>query len=293
MCEIEFPITDNLEARKITFINQLFIETEDQEYVSARWAFDNGIFYSCYTQSAQAIEKYMKAALLLNDVDTKKYGHDLVRLWDDIKQLDNRNILPFKFSWPEVQNRDKLWFEDENADDFIKYLSVFGSPDNRYGSFGTNLDGSLIFAIDSICVSIRKLIRTSNFCIKDLYEHNNDTHFASNKITEIKDWMLSPNFLLERLVSDTLIQIGEKKELRHVFKNMNFAFAPDYSDHSGSFGGYHSISFPIHNYLVRHRKLDTSEENNSVIDQLDAWVRSHIFLSKQVKSSLATSDDET
>ncbi len=286
MSEAEFPINNSLEARKILIINQLFIETADQEYVSARWAFNNGMFYPCYTLSAQAIEKYMKAVLLFNDCDTRTYGHDLIRLWQDIKQFDVENILPQKLSWPEVQNNNKLSFEGKSTDDFIKYLSVFGSPDNRYGSFGTNLDGSLIFAIDSICFSIRKLIRINNFCSEDIYEHNKNEHFSSNEISETQSWMLSPNFLLERLASDTLIQVGEKRELRHIFKNMNFAFAPNYVDHSGSFGGFHSISFPIHNFLVRHRRLDNSDENNAVIDQLEAWVMDHIFISKQVKSSL-------
>lgn len=276
----------SLEHRKVILISQLFIDPADQDYVCARWAFNAGMFYSYYALAAQAIEKYLKAALLHRNQDTSEYGHDILKMWNDLRKLKTGTPLPEKLSWPDLTSKNKMVFQDKKCAVFLKYLSVYGSPDNRYGTYGNDLDGSIIFACDYLCYVLRRYIRHNSDHTNDIFALYQSLAWSDETIENLRDWMLGPNFLLERLFDEKRLHIGENKKLRNAFKNMNLSFAPDYEHTHGSFGGSIYIGAPLGNLLVRQRELDSSAENNTVIDALADWVSQNVFINKNLRNEL-------
>ena len=55
-----------LDVLKNNVVKELFLKTADQTYVVARWCFLNRLYLEFYWNGLHAVEKYLKAALLLN-----------------------------------------------------------------------------------------------------------------------------------------------------------------------------------------------------------------------------------
>jgi hypothetical protein len=64
----------------------MFVSTADQNYMLARVAFFDGLDLDFFWLSLHALEKYYKAALLMNGQEAKSYGHNLVELHQALPQ---------------------------------------------------------------------------------------------------------------------------------------------------------------------------------------------------------------
>ncbi len=73
-------ILDDSFADKHSIINELFIATADDNYVLARSCFHQHLNVDFFWLAVHALEKYLKAVLLLNGKTAKSYGHDIVKL---------------------------------------------------------------------------------------------------------------------------------------------------------------------------------------------------------------------
>lgn len=65
---------------------QMFVATADQNYILARTAYFNELDVDFFWLSAHALEKYLKAILLLNGRSAKNYGHNIIDLYEDAKK---------------------------------------------------------------------------------------------------------------------------------------------------------------------------------------------------------------
>jgi hypothetical protein len=119
-----------------SIVEELFIKTADDNYVAARWCFTYGLDVDFFWLAVHALEKYLKAALLLNGRSArsykaggkeKTYGHDIVRLYGDVQPLAPE-LLPTKMTCPTEIN-DPQWYE-EPAERFIARLYDMGHADN-------------------------------------------------------------------------------------------------------------------------------------------------------------------
>src|SRR5207249_1022528 len=64
--------------------------------------------------------KYLKAVLLLNRKSAKAYGHDIAKLYANVRPLAPE-LFPTTLAKPEARMPDEYWHR-EGADDFIKRL---------------------------------------------------------------------------------------------------------------------------------------------------------------------------
>ena len=87
---------DELYPYRHSIVDELFIKTADDNYVTARWCYANGFDVDFFWLAVHALEKYLKAVLLLNGRSGKKatvagkkfnYRHDIVLLYADVKPL--------------------------------------------------------------------------------------------------------------------------------------------------------------------------------------------------------------
>ena len=70
-----------------SLIFKLFTEAADEDYIVARVAFQFGLPNQFSWSAQQAIEKYLKGALLLNGISVKKSRHNIVNLFSEIRKL--------------------------------------------------------------------------------------------------------------------------------------------------------------------------------------------------------------
>lgn len=57
-------------------------DSADRDYISARAMYKLEIDDKFFWHVQQALEKYLKAILLFNEIKVKKQGHDLVKLYN-------------------------------------------------------------------------------------------------------------------------------------------------------------------------------------------------------------------
>jgi len=121
-------------AGKHSIVNEFFVKTADDNYVAARWCFVEGLDVDFFWLAVHVLEKYLKAALLLNGRPAKSYSHDIVKLYAAVAPLAPE-LLPKKLPKPE-QFDDDLHWREETPEVFLKRLYGDGQPGNRYQLFG-------------------------------------------------------------------------------------------------------------------------------------------------------------
>lgn len=113
----------------------------DQDYITARVCYKNGLMLQFYWSSLQAIEKYFKSILLFHRIDSKNFSHDLSKLYAAIA-----NIEALDFSLTTKQEK------------FLNLVDEQGN--NRYLTMPTYFKGFEIVDLDEIVWSIRGFCRT-------------------------------------------------------------------------------------------------------------------------------------
>ncbi len=109
-------------AIRRSFARQCFLDIADYDYIGARTLFRNECWDQFLHLAHQSIEKYLKAILLFNDLDTRKGGHDLEELL--------KNVNSIKFVSLEEETKD--FIKEINSVRFVRYLSAPISGERDY-----------------------------------------------------------------------------------------------------------------------------------------------------------------
>jgi len=274
----------SLDERKSTLIQSCFLEMADMDYLAARWTYHNGIFHNFCWLAAQCIEKYLKAALLYNNKTSKGLRHDLNNLYSAISDIDPK-FSSLIISMPNTTGGGRENWHEKPMSLFVNYLNSYGSPDGRYSLTGVFINGPVIHPLDSLCAHLRRFIRHNNFISSDLFQWSETKNYFHDRIGLDSDWMVSNNLLLEQLFAHKY-HVGQTKELRSTFQNMNFAFFTEHHNDETTFGGQCFTLAPMVNHLFRLPVLDNSEENIRIVDELRVWAAANITLSKEIQAAL-------
>lgn len=144
----------NLNHFKSVFAHKFFVAPADRNYFLARFAKIYGMHEEFWWQSLQAIEKLLKAGLVLNGHSVKQgYGHDIEALWkshlDIFGECAVRGLLK-----PEKMSAD-LW-QDRSLEYFISSVNQMGQPDSRYGLVSYSNSKDDIFKLDQLICELRR-----------------------------------------------------------------------------------------------------------------------------------------
>ena len=168
-----------IDEQKKSIVGGFFIDTADDNYVTARWCFSEWLNVDYYWLAVHALEKYMKAALLLNGRSSTGYGHDIRKLYKELLQFASE-FLPQSLQkpvWPVVDS----WV-DEECKEFIARLYDKGNADNRYQMHGYEKEPDDLIKLDLVVFSLRRLcvplegyaIKDKKLTYRDLLKHNSD-----------------------------------------------------------------------------------------------------------------------
>lgn len=224
---------DELYPYRHSIVNELFIKTADDNYVTARWCYANGFDVDFFWLAVHALEKYLKAVLLLNGCSAKaaivagkksNYGHDIVRLYADVKPLAPE-LLPVALICPsEIDNSS---WHDATPEQFVQRLYNMGHADNRYQLTGYVLREGDLYKLDQLVFAVRRLCRPL------------EAHFFGKKQAGLLDKSFRQRMTKDHPVSANLYSrleeiMGGKRgqEAKHTALNYNFPFAPKDYEHS-------------------------------------------------------------
>jgi HEPN domain len=153
-------IQSSAERNVVDVIYESFVVPGDQDYLMSRLLAQKGLPRGFYWAAAQAIEKYLKAFLLIRGVSVKNKSHGINNLFKEAIKIDTSlahfNILPHPII--QVENSVSQHLKTFVRSDFINDIAKHGCPDNRYNAFGVEYNIGHLFAMDSLAFQLRREI---------------------------------------------------------------------------------------------------------------------------------------
>lgn len=267
----------NIATSKNSITHDLFVRTADENYITARWCAVNGLNTDFLWLATHALEKYLKAVLLINGKSSKGYNHDIVKLYEKVKKIGG-TLLPKKLSQPV--NLDISNWRDRSADDFIEQLCRNGNPHNRYLIFGYTTEREDIFMLDAMVFAIRRLI-----CPLDDF-----VFFGphSPKFTHREELNRQPEYFGRMgMPLDKLISARKDSDTRTAALNLNMAFAPKNFPHTPMRNG-----FSARNPAIVRRVLKPLDSDNAASAaegvEIARWLVSNVKLDRDVEGQIET-----
>jgi hypothetical protein len=205
------------ETYKYDLILDLFVRTADENYIAARWCAANGLYTDFLWLAVHALEKYLKAVLLMNGRSSKAYGHDITRLYAEVKTLA-ATLLPDRNPRPDHITPGP-WHEVST--EFILHLWRNGNADNRYLIYGYASGTHDVSRLDQMVFAVRRLI-----CPLDEFV----VALGGTILGRTHRQLLERNpgyYLRTAMPLDDLIRGKGTPEARSAGLNQNFAFAPN------------------------------------------------------------------
>jgi HEPN domain-containing protein len=164
-----------------------FRDTADQDYVVARMAYRALLYAQFHWSALQAVEKYLKAILLLNRIRARDVSHELE------KALEYAKELPF-----ELRLTDQTVEFLEHLDSFAKF---------RYLESSYHVIGHKIVRLDRAVWEIRRYCRVLGHVVTlDEHEGRRRLEKELDRIRRSEDapphLFRLPGGLLERIIDD-------------------------------------------------------------------------------------------
>jgi hypothetical protein len=256
------PVTNSL-------VERMFIATADQDYILARWAAINRLDINFLWLGLQAVEKYLKAILLLNGRSAKKYRHNVERLYKAVLRLDSVTFGPL--TKPTALFLDEIPWSDESIFQFLKRLNRIGDPNNRYMLYGFFVQTEDLFKLDQLIWAVRRHCRPFAETILA-----GEKRIKINWIDRLKKdpsfWQLDNNFLIEKLVD------GEASTRREALMELNLPFAPNRS-HTLTGWRLTSAAGPLDDWILSLKSKDIEVRRHA--KNILKWVAENITLARK------------
>lgn len=281
---------DRAHAEKSRITRELFIHTADDNYIAARWCFVEAPNVDFFWLAVHALEKYMKAVLLLNGKSaksfkdaagkTQRYGHDIEALYTQVHLLAP-NLLPATLSKPD--DIDIAHWHVETTEQFIARLHRNGNADNRYLIFGFTQMMDDLIKLDRMVYAIRRLCRPMDAYF--LAKERNGTNNPSNRdiLASNPDyWRVAADLPLEKVVA-----AKGREGLQPIVLNMNIPFAPKDYEHKGLPGRTSARNPVLHRALLDPlQSTHLTPEQRATVSDLRDWVLDNIQLPPEVKQQI-------
>ena len=287
--------TKRIHAERSLIVREIFVDTADDNYIAARWCFVEGLNIDWFWLSVHALEKYMKAALLLNGLSAKNYrdavgkpqsyGHDIVALYERVKSFAS-DLLLNNLVKPEQLELDH-WL-DETPEVFLGRFYSNGNADNRYQIFGFVQHSEDLFKLDSMIFALRRLCVPLDAYLlgKRRPGKRNPTH-RDVLAKQPRYWSVSSVSNLEKTANG---RRGDR--LCNVLLKFNFPFAPNNFRH-GTMRSGTAFHNPV---LVRSilEPLESAPDSHAATAaaELCGWVLDNIRLPPDVAAQLRRAKPE-
>ncbi len=270
-----------LNALKNNVVTQLFVDQADQDYILARMAYHKSLFTGFFWSAGQAMEKYLKASLLLNERTAKLRDHNIIALFDLVKEYA-ADLLPNQLTKPP-QFGDLPWRE-ETPVEFITRIEQYVNPHNRYNIFGYSTRYEDIFHLDQLIFSLRRI--TFQFDAYPFLGRSDGREGVPQTVRELLEKIAdySPRNANSRLHK----LIDSDEDLRYAALNLNFPFTPLEYDHQwDDMKLVFSMAAPVlYTRIIGRVDKQQATPGDTNAAALADWILENIILPGDVKNEV-------
>ena len=268
-----------LDVLKNDVVTYLFVDMADQDYILARISYHEQMANSFFWAAGQAIEKYLKASLLLNGKSSKGYKHDLVKLFEAVNQYAS-DLFPERLTKPS-QLRTALWHEEETPVEFLKRIKPYTDPNSRYNIFGYILSPEDLFHLDQFIFAARRVA----FRL-DAYPFLGQPKYRQGVPQTVREMLVrSPKYKPRKNLLDKIKKANSNHKLYDAALSFNFPFAPDDYDHKQIQIGSNWAGPVLYRRIFALLEKPRSSLDTDAADLAD-WVVENISLPKELKQKL-------
>ncbi|MDP8800903.1 HEPN domain-containing protein [Serratia marcescens] len=171
-----------------------FRNIADQDYIAARICHRNGLTLQFLWMAQQAVEKYLKAILIYNGIETQHLSHHLKKSINKIIEIPGMTL-------------------DLSTDvlNFITYLDHQGP--NRYLEKEMYTHGDELLKLDKCVWEIRRYCKVLNYSIN--LREGESVNLFKNEIEIIHRWKASKNKHLFKINNGYLEMVLESKSKKY------------------------------------------------------------------------------
>lgn len=207
---------------------KFFVKPADDNYLIARWLLISGFHREFFWQASQAVEKYLKAGLILQDISVKNKSHNLGKLYQ--QHLSAFADLSFKhFEKPNKLN-SHIW-SNQTVSGYLFQLERLGSPDSRYGLGNWYRSSDDLFKLDQICWHLRRVTIGLDWRPDEDLPCDQKFNGATFRELLLIDPLFEPRQPIEKL-SMPLAEVGQTRgDLLHAW---NFEYTRSDTDYEKS-----------------------------------------------------------
>lgn len=236
-------------ASKTNLVHELFVRTADENYITARWCAMNQLHTDFLWLAVHALEKYLKAVLLMNGCSSRGYGHDVVRLLAEVRGIAG-DLLPTQLEKPT--DLEIYHWRERTPETFVEHMLSNGNADNRYLIYGFVTSGQDLHMLDQMVFAVRRLICALDARVFPSRRANAPTFTHREVLTRQPEYYGRMFMPLDALIGDQ-----EDSPARTAALNLNMAFAPDNFEHSPLRSGSSA-----RNPVIIRRILDPLKSND-------------------------------
>jgi len=168
---------DRFKENLFDFIEETFVFTADEDYVTARMLALTGMHRMFYWSASQALEKYFKALLLQQGFSVNSYSHNLYKIFSSNSDVFNfLNDVDLGLPNKVKEKYDELGFLElfGSVEIFIKHVEEYGSTDNRYNQIGIGYETTALILLDRVVWMLQTKIARSEIMesrVRKMDEH--------------------------------------------------------------------------------------------------------------------------
>lgn len=257
----------------------MFLNTADMNYIGARAAFFEGRDYDFWWLTLHAVEKYLKAAILMNGGTANQSSHNLVTLLKRVQGIDSR-LEPPAFVRPRLTRVEVLF--DRLNEEFIHCLNVYGSAANRYGVYSYVISDIDIFRADQLIYWARRHARVFHQTLPGGEEIDWVDELKNNP----RLWRHHSGAPLERLAD-----LPRSHQAKRSFVRANVAFFPERRHKGLAPRGGLAHNAPIFHCIEALKNSAPKSTEREEAREILEWIIGHIHLPKaeviEIESLLA------
>lgn len=208
------------------FVHQFFVAPADQNYLLARFCRLHGLNSEFWWQSLQAIEKVLKAGLVLNGVSVKSgFGHNIEKLWE--RHLRTFGDLAVSEICKPNELEPELW-RPCSLRNFLRRVNRMGHPDSRYGLLSNVYRPGDFFRLDQIYFELRRRTIGLEWIVGADWDTPDLKEFHGERYSRvIRD---SPTHQIRIMKCPTGLANGAGEKMEDILFSWNFSFRRNASD---------------------------------------------------------------
>lgn len=274
-----------MDCLKHSIVKELFINTADSSYTIARWTYLNRMYLDFYWNSVHALEKYFKAALLLNgkssiqDDEGNYFSHDIRKLLTAVEHLH-----PFGSGSPIIRpDKCSIHWTDETLGEFISRLYDMGEPNNRYNMYGFFQRPEDLVKLDAVVFKARNIAQyLDGYAFLGRYETNGGENLSSRDLLN-----RCPNHKFN-FNGSRLAELSSPKRIttiKNAVLDQNLYFAPEEYEHPSFAVGLASANSIFYMRIGIYLENENYEGRIEDLELID-WILGNIQLPKELKGEL-------